>query len=353
MQIFLVGGAVRDQLLQRPVSERDWVVVGGTAEQLLSQGFRAVGRDFPVFLHPQTGEEYALARTERKIAAGYHGFAIQAGESVSLEQDLLRRDLTINAIAQDASGQLIDPYRGLQDLQQRWLRHISPAFAEDPVRILRVARFAARYAHLGFKIADETMDLMRQMVVNGEVEHLVPERVWAEIEKALTEINPEIFFQSLRNCGALEKILPELNQLFGIPQPAHYHPEIDCGIHSLFVLQQASILSLKTSVRFAALVHDLGKGKTPIAILPHHYGHEMRGLAIFSQLANRLKMPNHYRQLAELVIRYHTHIHRAFELKASTLIDLLIELKAFKPPYQINDFLLVCEADAKGRTGFE
>lgn len=354
MDVYLVGGAVRDTLLNYPVKERDWVVLGATPEQMEQQGFKAVGKDFPVFLHPESREEYALARTERKTARGYKGFAIYATPEVTLEQDLMRRDLTINAMAIDARGQLIDPYGGQQDLAQRLLRHVSPAFIEDPVRILRVARFAARYAALGFTIAPETYELMRTMVHAGEVDYLVPERVWAELIKALAETTPSAFFYTLRQCGALANIFPELDNLFGVPQPAHYHPEIDTGIHSLMVVDQAALLSIKTEVRFAALVHDLGKAVSPKDNLPHHYGHERAGLPILKKLCKRLHIPNTYSSLALLVMEYHGHCHKIKELRATTLVDLLTTLGTFKNDHNnLANFLLACEADARGRTGFE
>ncbi|MEE9345022.1 MAG: multifunctional CCA addition/repair protein, partial [Methylococcales bacterium] len=323
MKTYLVGGAVRDQLLNYPVHERDWVIVGATVDDMLAQGFRPVGKDFPVFLHPQTNEEYALARTERKTAPGYKGFAIHADTDVTLEQDLLRRDLTINAIAEDDTGRLFDPYGGQQDLETLLLRHVSDAFMEDPVRILRVARFAARYAHLGFKVADETMELMRKMTARGEVDALVAERVWAELVKALAERTPTQFFQVLRDCNALQRLFPELDALFGVPQPPQYHPEVDTGIHTLMALEQAAKLSSDPLVRFAALMHDIGKGLTPAEMLPGHHGHEQAGAELFTKVAQRLRIPDQYKRLTSQVIRYHTRCHRAFELKASTLVDTL------------------------------
>jgi tRNA nucleotidyltransferase (CCA-adding enzyme) len=353
VEIYLVGGAVRDQLLGLQVTERDWVVVGETPESMVKQGFRPVGKDFPVFLHPQSREEYALARTERKTAPGYKGFTVHASPDVSLEQDLIRRDLTINAMAMTPEGQLIDPYGGQPDLEKRIFRHISPAFAEDPVRILRVARFAARYAYLGFTLAEETRVLMQSMVTAGEVDHLVPERVWAELFKALNEKSPSAFFYTLKDCGALDKIFPEIACLFGVPQPEYYHPEIDTGIHVMLSLEQAALLSSSPEVRFAALVHDLGKGVSPKANLPHHHKHETHGLPLLEQMCTRLRVPNSFKSLAMQVMQYHTHCHRAFELRASTLTDMLAALGAFKPANKLPEFLLACEADAKGRTGFE
>ncbi|NOT13089.1 MAG: multifunctional CCA addition/repair protein [Methylococcaceae bacterium] len=354
MEIYLVGGAVRDKLLNYPVKERDWLVLGETPEAMIQKGFRPVGKDFPVFLHPESQEEYALARTERKTAPGYKGFIIHAAPDVSLEQDLIRRDLTINAMAMTPEGIIQDPFGGQQDLEKRILRHISPAFAEDPVRILRVARFAARYGHLGFTLAEETRALMHSMVTAGEVDHLVPERVWAELLKALHEQTPSAFFQTLKCCGALAKIFPEIDRLFGVPQPEKYHPEIDTGVHVMLCLQQAVLLSNNAEVRFAVLVHDLGKGVTPREEWPHHHGHEHTGLAALDALCERLRVPKSFKSLARLVMRYHTQCHRVFELRASTLTDLLIALGAFKNDNnRLAEFLLACEADARGRTGLE
>ncbi len=354
MKTYLVGGAVRDRLLNYPVFERDWVVVGSTADKMIAQGFRPVGKDFPVFLHPKTNEEYALARTERKTAPGYKGFVIHADTDVTLEQDLFRRDLTINAIAEDDSGRLFDPYGGQQDLEARQLRHVSEAFIEDPVRILRIARFAARYAHLGFKVADETMALMREMTARGEVDALVAERVWAELVKALSEHTPQQFFHVLRDCNALERLFPELDALFGVPQPAQYHPEVDTGLHTLMALEQAAKLSDSPVVRFAAVMHDIGKGLTAPEILPGHHGHEEAGAKLFEEVADRLRPPDQYKRLASQVIRYHTHCHRAFELKASTLVDTLYALDALRKNNEsLELFLFACMADARGRTTFE
>jgi len=353
MKTYLVGGAVRDQLLNRPVTERDWVVLGETPESMLQRGFRPVGKDFPVFLHPKTSEEYALARIERKTAKGYKGFSVHAAPNVTLEQDLLRRDLTINAMAMTEQGELIDPYGGQHDLEQRLFRHVSPAFAEDPVRILRLARFAARYAPLGFTIAPETQMLMRSMVDAGEVDALVPERIWAEVAKALGEMQPSAFFYTLKHCGALAKIFPEIDALFGVPQPEKHHPEIDCGVHSLMALEQAALLSPRLEVRFAALVHDLGKAVSPKDNLPHHYRHELKGVPIVEKLCARLRVPNSFKMLALQVTQYHTHCHKVRELRAATLVDLLQTLGAFKPDNHLHDFILACEADARGRLGFE
>jgi tRNA nucleotidyltransferase (CCA-adding enzyme) len=353
MKAYLVGGAVRDELLDYPHKEKDWVVVGATPEDMLAAGFQQVGRDFPVFLHPDTKEEYALARTERKTSPGYKGFDVHATPDVTLEQDLLRRDLTINAIAKDETGEIIDPFNGMRDIHDRILRHVSPAFTEDPVRILRVARFAARYLHLGFIVADETMQLMKQMVDNGEVDALVPERVWQEMEKALGERSPSRFIEVLRDCGALKRILPELDRLFGVPQPEEHHPEIDTGIHTLMVLQQACRLSGDTEVRFAALMHDLGKGVTPESEWPQHIEHEARGAKIVLDVCKRLRVPNEYRDLAERTARFHLHYHRALELKPSTVVRTLEQLDAFRKPQRFEKFLLASEADARGRPGHE
>lgn len=353
MKTYLVGGAVRDELLQQPVKERDWVVVGATPDAMIEAGYRPIGKDFPVFLHPETREEYALARTERKTAPGYHGFRFYTDPNITLEQDLQRRDLTINAIAKDENGALIDPCGGLTDLQERKLRHISKAFAEDPVRVLRVARFATRFDRSGFKIAEETQDLMQQMVASGEINTLVPERVWAEMHKALSEDYPSVFFNILRACGALKILLPELDRLWGIPQPKRWHPEIDTGVHTMMVLDQAARLTNNTQVRFAALVHDLGKGTTPANILPAHHGHEHRSVELVKQVSQRLRIPNHYRDLAIIVARYHGCYHRVIEMKASTIMEKLRAIDAFRRPARFEQFLLACEADARGRTGLE
>lgn len=353
MEIYLVGGAVRDELLGYPFKEKDWVVVGATVDDMLSSGYRQVGKDFPVFLHPETKEEYALARTERKTAAGYKGFEVHASPDVTLEDDLIRRDLTINAIARDANGRLIDPYNGIKDLKNKTLRHVSDAFIEDPVRILRVARFMARYADSGFSVAHETMGLMADMVAAGEVDALVPERVWQEMQKALTEKTPSAFITTLRECDALKRIMPELNRLWGVPQPEVHHPEIDTGVHTMMVLEQACKLSLNPRVRFAALVHDLGKGTTPENEWPSHINHEARGAVIVLEVCKRMRIPNDYRDLAEKTARYHLHYHRALELKPATVVKTLEKLDAFRKPAQFENFLLACEADARGRTGYE
>jgi len=353
MQVYLVGGAVRDGLLGRAVSERDWVVVGATPAELEKAGFIPVGRDFPVFLHPQTREEHALARLERKIGPGYRGFTTEFSPGVTLEDDLRRRDLTINAMAEDGSGKLIDPYGGKRDLDARLLRHVSEAFVEDPVRILRVARFAARYAPLGFTVAEETLALMRRMVEDGEANALVAERVWAETEKALAEARPDVFISVLRACGALRVIYPEIDALFGVPQAEKWHPEIDTGVHQLLALREAVKLGGGVAVRFAVLMHDLGKAATPADVLPSHHGHEDAGVALVEQLCARLRVPNHLRELAVVTARYHTHVHRAFELRAATLLKTLEGCDALRRPERFADLLLACEADARGRTGFE
>lgn len=353
MKIYLVGGAVRDALLEYPVIERDWVVVGARPQELLQQGYQQVGKDFPVFLHPQTKDEYALARTERKQGHGYTGFAVDCDTTVTLEEDLLRRDLTINAIAQDADGNLIDPYGGRADLEQRVLRHVSDAFVEDPLRVLRTARFAARYAHLDFTVAPETLALMADIAAQGELAHLPPERVWVELEKALGERNPQVFIQVLRDCGALAKLLPEVEALFGVPQTAAHHPEIDTGEHILMALQQAVALDADTEVRFAVLVHDLGKGATPQAEWPRHIRHEERGVKLVEQVCNRLRVPKRYSELARNVCAQHTLCHRALELRGKTVLKLLNATDALRRPERFENFLLACEADARGRLGLE
>jgi tRNA nucleotidyltransferase (CCA-adding enzyme) len=353
MEVYLVGGAVRDELLGLPVRERDWCVVGATPDTLIGLGYRQVGKDFPVFLHPQSGEEYALARTERKTGTGYHGFSFETSPTVSIEEDLGRRDLTINAIARDLDGRIIDPYNGVADIHARQLRHISDAFAEDPVRVLRVARFAARFAGLGFQVANETLQKMRDMVGAGEVHELVPDRVWKETQSALSGGSPQVFFSVLRDCGALKVVFPEVDALFGIPQPAKWHPEIDCGVHAMMVLEQASQLSDSPEVRFAALVHDLGKATTPKAHLPKHPGHEKRSVRLVNALSNRMPVPVAYRELGVLVAEFHAHCHRAFELRPTTILRVLQRLDAFRRPDRFEKFLLACEADARGRTGYE
>lgn len=353
MQIYLVGGAVRDQLLGRSVTECDWVVVGARPEDLLQQGFRAVGRDFPVFLHPETQEEYALARMERKSGSGHTGFICDFSPDITLEDDLIRRDLTINAIAQDGDGTLIDPYGGQRDIENRLLRHVSPAFREDPLRVFRVARFAARYQPLGFRIADDTMALMRDIVASGEISHLTPERVWKETEKALSEDSPATYIEVLRECGALTIWFPEVDRLFGVPQRAEYHPEVDSGIHTLMSLRMATRLSPKAHVRYAALVHDLGKADTPESEWPRHIGHEERGVRRVKELGERLKAPRIFTELGELASRFHLDIHRAWELRADTLLRKLVQMDALRRPERFDELLLVCEADSRGRLGLE
>jgi tRNA nucleotidyltransferase (CCA-adding enzyme) len=349
-RIYCVGGAVRDRLLGLPVQDHDWVVVGSTPEEMIERGFQPVGKDFPVFLHPQTHEEYALARTERKTARGYKGFAVYAAPDVTLEQDLLRRDFTINAIAQDAEGNLIDPYNGIADLRAGILRHVSAAFSEDPVRILRAARFAARF---GFIIAPETLALMRSMVANGEVDALVAERVWQELARGLMEKEPSRFFETLRSCGALAKILPEVEALFGVPQPENYHPEIDCGAHAMLAVDDAAHHGYILEVRFAALTHDLGKGATPKDMLPRHIGHEKRGVEVVSELSQRIRVPGECRDLALLAARYHGDIHRAFELRAETIVRLFHSTDAWRRPERFNHLLQACATDVRGRAGHE
>ncbi|MCK5725852.1 MAG: multifunctional CCA addition/repair protein [Thiotrichaceae bacterium] len=353
MRILLVGGAVRDQLLNRPVKDHDWVVVGATEKQMLAKGFRPVGKDFPVFLHPKTNEEYALARIERKQAKGYHGFSFDSCHTVTLEEDLMRRDLTINAMAQDDNGKIYDYHGGQDDIKYKLLRHVSDSFTEDPVRILRVARFAARYAGLGFTVAKPTIKLMKKMVTNGEVNALVAERVWQETEKALTEPHPEVFFEVLRECGALKVLFPDIDRLFGVPQPPQWHPEVDTGIHTMMVLQQACRLSDNPIIRFAALTHDLGKGTTKKEILPSHHGHEERSYYLLIPLCEQYRIPKQYAQLAKLTARYHTHIHKAFELQPKTLLKVLESCDAFRQPDRFSALLTACKADTRGRTGFE
>jgi len=353
MHIYLVGGAVRDRLLGLPVHERDWVVVGAEPAELEALGYLPVGREFPVFLHPDTREEYALARLERKVAPGYRGFTTQFAPTVTLEEDLRRRDLTINAIAQSETGELIDPYGGQRDLAARVLRHVSEAFIEDPVRILRVARFAARYAALGFVVAPETTELMRRMVETGEADALVPERVWQETERALMESHPQVFFEVLRSCGALGVVFPEIEALFGVPQPPRWHPEIDTGVHVLLALRYSASIGAPAPVRFAALTHDLGKARTPPEQWPSHRGHEEAGVPLIETLAARLRVPNEHRELAVLTARHHTHVHRALELRAATLLQLLQRTDAVRRPERFTQLLMACEADARGRTGLE
>ena len=352
MKIYRVGGAVRDKLLGRAVKDIDYAVVGATVGEMLRLGYRAVGKDFPVFMHPKTNEEYALARTERKTAPGYHGFAFNTDPSVTLEDDLGRRDLTINAMAEDEDGKLIDPHHGAADVRDRVLRHVSPAFAEDPVRVLRVARFLARFAPLGFRVADETRELMRDMVAAGEVEHLVPERVWAELRKALGEPTPSAFLDCLRACGALRVVLPEIDALYGVPQRAEYHPEIDTGVHTQMVIDMAARLAPGDDlIGFCALTHDLGKALTPVEELPRHIMHEERGVAPLRAVAERLRVPNEHADLAILSCRLHLLAHRALELRPQTVLELFEKLDAFRKPQRLAQFLTVCEADKRGRLG--
>lgn len=353
MKIYLVGGTVRDELLGLTAHERDWVVVGATPDDLISQGFKPVGKDFPVFLHPDTHDEYALARTERKTAPGYHGFEFHASPEVSLEEDLKRRDLTINAMARDENGEIIDPFDGQRDLADRVLRHVSPAFTEDPVRILRVARFHARLFEFGFSVASETRQLMKNMVDRGEVDALVPERVWQETVRAIGENHPEKYFEALRDCGALGRIFPELEALFGVPQPERHHPEIDTGIHTMMVVREAARLSDDPTVRFAALTHDLGKAETPPEFLPGHRGHEKRSVRLVRNMAKRLRIPREYLDLAVRVAEFHCHCHRALELKPGTMLKVMVAVDAFRKPARFEKFLLACEADARGRKGLE
>ncbi len=351
MQIYLVGGAVRDELLGLPVKDKDYVVVGSTPAEMEAAGYKPVGKDFPVFLHPKTHDEYALARTERKTAKGYKGFAVHASIDVTLEEDLVRRDLTINAIAKSVDGKLIDPYHGLVDIQSKTLRHVSKAFAEDPVRILRAARLSARFSD--FTIAPETNQLMQDMVSAGEVDALVAERVWQELAKGLMEAKPSRMFDVLRACGALKKILPELDKLWGVPQPPQHHPEVDTGVHVMMVVDYAAKQSFSLPVRFAALMHDLGKGTTPADLLPRHIGHEERSVRLLKDVCKRLRVPNDCKELAQIVAKFHGKLHQAPQMRASTLLEFLVELDAIRQPARFKDFLKACEADSRGRTGFE
>lgn len=352
MQIYLVGGAVRDRLLNLDSYDNDYVVVGATPQQMLDLGYQAVGKEFPVFLHPRSKEEHALARTERKTAAGYTGFACYFAEDVTLEQDLKRRDLTINAMAMDSQGQLVDPYGGRRDLELRLLRHVSEAFVEDPLRVLRVARFAAKLAHLGFQVANETLALMKNIVEAGELEHLTPERVWQEWHKSLTTRDPQVFLQVLRDCGALKVVLPEFDRLFGVPQPKQWHPEIDTGIHTLLVAEQSARLSDSPLVRFAAQCHDLGKAATPPSEWPSHKMHESRGLPLIKALCERVRVPNEYKHLALAVCAQHSNVHRAAELKPATYLKLMNKLDVWRKPEILQQLLLCCQADHQGRDGF-
>jgi len=353
VEIYLVGGAVRDQLLNISVKDRDWVVVGATPQSLLDEGFSQVGKDFPVFLHPTTKEEHALARTERKSGAGYTGFDVYSAPDVTLEDDLIRRDLTINAIAQNDHGELFDPHHGQRDIDNRLLRHISPAFSEDPLRVLRVARFAARFAHLDFTICPTTMTLMKELSFSGELDHLTSERVWQEVANALTTKSPQIFFEVLRECGALKVLFPELDALYGVPNPEKWHPEIDSGIHTMMVLEQAAKLTSDTAVRFAALIHDVGKAVTDPKLWPSHHGHGQRGLSIIEQLCTRLRVPNTYKDLALMVSDHHCKIHRCDDMRKDTIIKLFDKTDAWRKPQRFEQFLLTCEADARGRLHFE
>jgi tRNA nucleotidyltransferase (CCA-adding enzyme) len=350
MKVYRVGGSVRDELLGLPVKDHDYVVVGSTPEQMVSLGFRPVGKDFPVFLHPRTKEEYALARTERKTGRGYKGFTVFADPGVTLDQDLARRDLTINAIARDENGNLIDPFHGAEDLKRGVLRHVSPAFSEDPVRILRVARFAARFA---FEIAPETIALMKHMVADGEVDHLVPERAWQELARGLMEPRPSLMLEALRGCGALARVLPEVDALFGVPQPAQHHPEVDTGLHVLLVIDYAASRHFPLPVRFAALMHDVGKGQTPRELWPAHHGHEASGVDLIGQLCQRLRVPNDCRDVASLAARYHGEIHRAGELKPATIVKLFERCDALRRPERFDLVLDACACDFHGRPGFE
>ncbi|HKQ26335.1 MAG TPA: multifunctional CCA addition/repair protein [Burkholderiales bacterium] len=350
MKIYAVGGAVRDRLLGREVADQDYVVVGTTPEEMERLGYRPVGKDFPVFLHPQTHEEYALARTERKTARGYKGFDVYAAPEVTLEQDLARRDLTINAIASDEQGNIIDPFHGVADLKAGILRHISPAFIEDPVRVLRVARFAARF---GFSVAPETLELMREMVRNGEVDHLVSERAWQEISRGLMESTPSRMFVTLRECGALARVLPEIDALYGVPQPPEHHPEVDTGVHVMLVVDCAAARNFPLPVRFAALTHDLGKAATPKAMWPKHHGHEQMSVELTEKLCDRLRVPNECRDLAVLVARYHGDVHRAVELRPGTMLKLLAATDVFRKPERFEEFVNACACDFHGRTGYE
>ncbi|MUJ24718.1 multifunctional CCA addition/repair protein [Aliivibrio fischeri] len=353
MKIYLVGGAVRDSLLNIDVKDKDWVVVGSTPQEMGSLGYQTVGQDFPVFLHPKTKEEYALARTERKSGQGYKGFTCYAEPDVTLEEDLLRRDLTINAIAQADNGEFIDPYNGQQDIIDRTLRHVSDAFTEDPLRVLRVARFAARFHHLGFTVAPETMNLMKVLVDSGELSHLTAERVWQEWQKSLSSQHPEIFLSTLKECGALSIVLPELDALFGVPQPEKWHPEIDTGIHTLMVAQQAALLSQDLPTRFAAQVHDLGKGVTPESEWPSHKLHCHTGIKLIKRLCDRVRVPNDYRDLALLVCEHHSNIHRAAELRSPTFIKIFDKMDVWRKPERLAPILLCCQADHAGRLGLE
>ncbi len=353
MKIYQVGGAIRDQLLGLPVKDTDWVVTGATPEQMIEAGYQPIGKEFPVFLHPDSREEYALARTEKKVARGYAGFSFNTDPSITIEQDLARRDLTINAIARDDHGRLIDPFNGQSDIDERLLRHVSDAFVEDPVRVLRVARLAARFAHLGFRIADETRRLIKQIADDGELDALVPERVWAEMDKALAEADPQVFFQSLRDCGVLQNLFPEIDNLFGVPQTARYHPEIDTGVHVMMALKKSAELEFDSDVRFAVLTHDLGKATTPADILPGHHGHEQRGVELIKKFCDKWRVPRAYTELAVLTCEYHTHVHRSYEMKPSTILKFFQQADVFRRPERVKKMTEACLADARGRTHFE
>jgi len=353
MNIYRVGGCVRDRLLGLPLVDIDWVVTGATVEAMTTLGYKPIGKDFPVFLHPETKQEYALARSERKTGPGYRGFEFTTDPDITIEQDLLRRDLTINAIAENEHGELIDPYGGKKDLEARILRHVSSAFSEDPVRVLRVARFAARYHHLGFTVAAETADLIRQIGASGELDSLVAERVWSEMSRALNEPNPEVFFQTLRDCDVLGILFPEIAVLFGIPQTAKYHPEVDTGVHVMMALQKSAELNFDNEIRFAVLMHDLGKATTPRHILPGHHGHEQQGIHLVKEFCRRWRVPRAHTELALITTEYHTHVHRAFELKPSTLLKLFTSTDMFRKPERFEKMTQACLADLRGRLNFE
>ena len=353
MKIYRVGGYVRDRLLNVEPKDIDWVVTGATVEQMLAKGYKAIGKDFPVFLHPDSKQEYALARSERKTAPGYHGFEFNTDPDITIEQDLLRRDLTINAMAEDENGELIDPYGGQQDIEARLLRHVSSAFCEDPVRVLRVARFAARFHSYGFRLADETVALIQQMGESGELASLVAERVWSEMSRALDEANPEVFFQTLRECSVLDILFPEIDALFGVPQTAQFHPEVDTGVHVMMALQKSAELEFDNETRFAVLMHDLGKATTPGDILPGHHGHESRGVDLVKVFCSRWRIPKAHTELALLATEFHTHVHRAFELKATTLLNFFGSVDVFRKPERFKKLLNACLADTRGRLGFE
>ena len=353
MQTYRVGGAIRDKLLGLPVKDTDWVVTGSSPEQMVALGYRPIGQDFPVFLHPETQQEYALARTERKVSRGYAGFQFNTAANITIEQDLERRDLTINAIAEDAQGKLVDPFNGQQDIKDRVLRHVSDAFVEDPVRVLRIARFAARFAHLGFNIAEETRDLIQQIGQSGELDALVPERVWSEMKRALSEQDPQVFFTSLRECKVLDILFPEVDKLFGVEQTAKYHPEVDCGIHLMLALKKSAELQLDNETRFAVLTHDLGKANTPAHILPGHHGHEKRGVALTREFCKKWRVPKSYSELAIMTCEFHTHVHRMYEMKPATILAFFNQTDVFRRPERFQKMTRACIADARGRTHFE